>query len=87
MRKLTQSFSYNALPVRIVGEADADPITANPSSIRDLTLNASQIIDDTSDIDVDTDFYISNDSSSDGEAKKHITYPGRPQIFSKVSLT
>lgn len=85
-RKLIQSFSYNAIPVRIVGEEDAEPITANPSSMRDMTLSASQIIDDSSDIDVDTDYYISNDSSSDGESKKHITFPGRPLVKTDCSV-
>lgn len=85
LRKLTQSFSYNALPVRIVGE-NVEPIAANQSSIRDMTLNASHIIDDSSDIDVDTDSYISNDSSSDGEVRKHVTFPGRPLVKSDFTV-
>lgn len=77
-RQLTQSFSYTALPVQIVGTGDTQSLSGNPSSVRDITLNASQLIDDSSDFDVDTDFYISDDSSSDGSSNTFIKFPGRP---------
>lgn len=74
-RQLTQSFSYSALPIHIAEAGDTQSVAGNPSSARDITLNASQLIDDSSEID--TDFYISNDSSSDGTSNKIITFPGR----------
>lgn len=76
-RQLTQSFSYSALHVQIVGTGDTQSVARNPSSVRDITLNASQLIDDSFDIHVDTDFYISDDSSSDGHSNTFIQFPGR----------
>lgn len=76
-RQLTQSFSYSALPIHVAEAGETQSVAGNPSSVRDITLNATQLIDDSSDVDVDTDFYISNDSSSDSTSNKIITFPGR----------
>ncbi|XP_043071295.1 uncharacterized protein LOC122322579 [Drosophila grimshawi] len=76
-RQFTQSFSFNPLPLRIVGDGETQPVSNNQISMRDMTLNAPQIIDDSSDIDVDAEYHISNESSSDNTAKRSIVFPGR----------
>lgn len=86
-RLFTQSFSFNALPMRFVCAGETENIRANPSLTREVTLNAPQVIDDGSDIDMDAELHISNDSSSDGTTTKSIVFPGRSLAKSDLHVT
>ncbi|XP_039230716.1 uncharacterized protein LOC26535563 [Drosophila yakuba] len=74
-RRSTQnvSYHYKALPMRVVGES-AVTLAQTPSSSRDITLSSAQIIEDSS----DSEFHISNDTSSDETANKSLTFTARP---------
>lgn len=84
-RQFTQSFSFNPLPLRIIGHGEVESICSTSSSVREVTLGAPQFIDDSSDIDVDTDLHISNDSS-DSTTNRSIVYPGRSLTKSDIAV-
>lgn len=84
-RQFTQSFSFNPLPLRIIGHGEVESICAASSSVREVTLGAPQLIDDSSDIDVDTDYHISNDSS-DSTTNRSIVYLGRSLTKSDIAV-